>query len=66
MMTVTELEFVLFIGFVVMTFLYFKTKGEFALHKRITLEVFHRIAQGEIEVVKTADGFELEPTAKAK
>ena len=65
-MTITELEFVLFIGFVVVTFLYFKARGELSMHRRITGEIFLRIAKGEIKVTETEDGFELEPTAKAK
>jgi hypothetical protein len=66
MITMTELEFVLFIGFAVMTFLYFKARGELSLHRRITGEIFTRIAKGEIKVNKTEDGFDLEPVAKAK
>lgn len=65
-MTITELEFVLFIGFAVMTFLYFKARGELSMHRRITGEIFLRIAKGEIKVTETEDGFDLEPTAKAK
>jgi len=64
MITITELELVLFIGFAVMTFLYFKARGEVSMHRR---EIFVRIARGEIKVVEDGDGgFELEPTAKAK
>jgi len=66
MITLTELEFVLFIGFAVMTFLYFKARGEVSMHRRITGEIFLRIAKGEIKVTETEDGFELEPTAKTK
>ena len=65
-MTITELEFVLFICFVVMTFLYFKVWGELRLHKSITYALFFKVSRGEIAVVPTEDGFELEPTAKAK
>ena len=64
MITITELELVLFVGFVVMTFLYFKLKGEFYMHKRMTHEVFMRIAKGSVKVTETEDGFELEITAK--
>jgi|LakMenE18May11ns_1017448.scaffolds.fasta_scaffold8312718_2 hypothetical protein len=64
MITITELELVLFIGFAVMTFLYFKIKAELLMHKRITAEIFMRIAKGEIKVHETEDGFDLEPTAK--
>ena len=67
MMTITELELVLFIGFAVMTFLYFKVRGEVSMHRRITSEIFVRIARGEIKVIDDGDGgFDLEPTAKAK
>ena len=66
MITITELELVLFIGFAVMTFLYFKARGELRFHKNLTIEIFHRIAKGEIKVNETEDGFDLEPTAKAK
>jgi len=34
MITITELELVLFIGFAVMTFLYFKARGEVSMHRR--------------------------------
>jgi hypothetical protein len=67
MITITELELVLFIGFAVMTFLYFKARGEVSMHRRITSEIFVRIARGEIKVVEDGDGgFDLETTAKAK
>ena len=67
MITITELELVLFIGFAVMTFLYFKARGEVSMHRRITGEIFLRIAKGEIKVVDDGDGgFDLEPTAKTK
>lgn len=66
MITITELELVLFIGFAVMTFLYFKARGELSMHRRITGEIFLRIANGEIVVTPTEDGFDLEPVAKAK
>ena len=64
MITITELEFVLFIGFAVMTFLYFKSRAELRFHKNLTIEIFHRIAKGEIAVRETEDGFELEPTVR--
>jgi hypothetical protein len=67
MITITELELVLFIGFAVMTFLYFKARGEVSMHRRITSEIFVRIARGEIKVVEDGDGgFDLEPVAKTK
>ena len=61
-MTITELELVLSIGFSVMTFMYFKTKGELAFHKRITMEVIRMVAKGEAEIVETETGYELKPT----
>jgi hypothetical protein len=64
--TITELELVALIGFAVMTFLYFRLRGELLMYKRMTAEIFMRIAKGEIEVNETEDGFDLEPTAKAK
>ena len=62
MMTITELEFILFAGFAVMCFLYFKLRGEIDLHRRITGEIFIRIAKGQIRVVETDEGrgFDLE------
>ena len=49
MITITELELVLCIGFAVMTFLYFKARGEVSMHRRITGEIFMGIAKGEIK-----------------
>ena len=66
MITITELELVLFIGFAVMTILYFKSRAEFRFHKNLTIEILHRIAKGEIKVNETEDGFDLEPVAKTK
>lgn len=66
MITMTELELVALIGFAVMTILYFKTRWELRFHKSLTLALFFKISRGEIAVVPTEDGFELEPTAKAK
>ena len=66
MITITELELVSLIGFAVMTFLYFKSRAEFRFHKNLTIEILHRIAKGEIKVNETEDGFDLEPTVKAK
>ena len=65
-MTITELELVLSIGFAVMTFMYFKTKGELSFHKRMTMEVINLLAKGEAEVIETETGYELKPTPKAK
>ena len=56
MMTISELEFILFIGFAVMTYLYFKTRGEVYMHRRITGEIFVRIAKGQIKVIEDGDG----------
>jgi hypothetical protein len=67
MITITELELVLFIGFAVMTFLYFKTKAEMYAHKRMTAEIFMRIAAGKMKVHETEDGFDIVDTVgKAK
>ena len=64
MITFTELELVLLIGFVVMTFYFFKLKHELMIHRRVTAEVFMRIAKGNMKVTETEDGFELEVTSK--
>ena len=64
MITITELEFVLFFGFVVMTLMYFKARAELHMHRRITADVFMRIAKGNLRVTETEDGFELEVTPK--
>ena len=67
MITITELELVLFIGFAVMTFLYFKIKAEMYAHKRMTAEIFMRIAAGKMKVHETEDGFDIVDTVgKAK
>ena len=59
MMTISELELVLFIGFAVMTFLYFKIKAEMYAHKRMTAEIFMRIATGKMKVKETEEGFDI-------
>ncbi len=59
MMTISELEFILFIGFAVMTFLYFKIKAEMYAHKRMTAEIFMRIAAGKMKVKETEEGFDI-------
>ena len=59
MMTISELEFILFIGFAVMTFLYFKLKAELYTHKRMTAEIFMRIANGSMKVKETEEGFDI-------
>lgn len=64
MITITELELVLFFGFVVMTWMYFKIKHELMIHRRMTAEVFMRIAKGSMKVTETEDGFDLEVTSK--
>jgi hypothetical protein len=45
-----------------MTYLYFKLRGEIYLHRRITGEIFIRIAKGQIKVVESDEGrgFDLE------
>ena len=58
-MTITELEFILFVGFTVMTFLYFKIKAEMYAHKRMTAEIFMRIAAGKMKVKETEEGFDI-------
>lgn len=64
MITITELELVLFIAFSVMTAMWFRLRAEFYMHKRVTHEVFMRIAKGNVKVTETDDSFELEITAK--
>jgi len=64
MITITELELVLFIAFSVMTAMWFKLRAELVMHRRITAEIFMRIAKGNMKVTETEDGFELEVTAK--
>jgi hypothetical protein len=59
MMTISELELVLFVGFTVMTFLYFKIKAEMYAHKRMTAEIFMRIAAGKMKVKETEEGFDI-------
>ena len=61
MITITELELVLFFGFVVMTLMYFKAKSELYMHKRITAELLTRIASGKMKVVETKEGFDFLP-----
>jgi len=64
MITITELELVLFIAFGVMTAMWFRLRAELVMHRRITAEIFLRIAKGNMKVTETEDGFELEVTAK--
>ena len=60
MITISELELVLFIGFVVMTGAYFKAKAELNVHRRLVGEIFMRIAKGNLRVKETEDGFDIE------
>ena len=62
MITITELEFVLFIGMVVMTYLYFKQKAEMHSFKQQTMNIFHQVAIGRLKIKETDDGFEMEVT----
>lgn len=62
MITITELEFVLFICLVVMTYLYFKEKAEGVLFKRQTMNIFHQVAIGRLRIKETEEGFEMEVT----
>jgi len=64
MITFTELELVLLVAFSVMTAMWFRLRGELYMHRRITTEIFMRIAKGNVKVTETEDGFELEVTAK--
>ena len=59
MITINELELVLFIGFAVMTGMYFKVKAELYSHKRVTIEIFTRIAAGKMKVKETEEGFDI-------
>jgi hypothetical protein len=62
MITITELEFVLFIGMVVMTYLYFKQRAEIILFRRQTMNIFHQVATGKLKINETDEGFEMEVT----
>jgi hypothetical protein len=42
-----------------MTFLYFKLKAELYTHKRMTAEIFMRIANGSMKVKETEEGFDI-------
>jgi len=64
MMTISELEFILFLGFSVMTFLYFKIKAEMYAHKRMTAKIFMCIAEGKMEVKETEEGFDIVAVGK--
>jgi len=65
MITITELELVLFIAFGVMTAMWFKLRAELHMHKRITTELMTRIASGKMKVVETDDGFDFLPQEKS-
>lgn len=58
MITITELELVLFIAFGVMSALYFRLKAELYMHKRMTGELLSRIASGKMKVIETDEGFD--------
>jgi len=62
MITITELEFVLFIGLVVMTYLYFKQRAEIHSFKQQTMNIFHQVAIGKLKIKETEEGFEMEVT----
>jgi predicted outer membrane lipoprotein len=64
MITFTELELVLLIAFGVMTAMWFRLRGELYMHRRVTAEIFMRIAKGNVKVIETEGGYELEVTAK--
>ena len=66
MITITELEFVLFIGMVVMTYLYFKQKAEMHSFKQQTMNIFHQVAKGKLKITETEEGFEMEVTNASK
>jgi len=66
MITITELEFVLFIGLVVMTYLYFKQRAEIVSFKTQTMNIFHQVAIGKLKIKETDDGFEMEVTNASK
>jgi hypothetical protein len=66
MITITELEFVLFIGLVVMTYLYFKQRAEIVSFKTQTMNIFHQVAIGKLKIKETEDGFEMEVTNASK
>ena len=59
-MTITELEFVLFVAFVVMTAMWFRMRAELYMHKRMTAEILMRVAKGNMKVTETDDGFNFE------
>lgn len=65
MITITELELVLFIAFGVMTAMWFKLRAELYMHKRITTELMTRIASGSMKVVETDDGFDFQQQEKS-
>ncbi len=59
MITFTELEMVLLIAFGVLTFYFNKLKAELCMHKRMTAEIFMRIAEGKMKVKETEEGFDI-------
>ena len=64
MITFTELEFVLFVAFAIETAMWFRLRAELIMHRRVTAEIFMRIAKGNMKVTETEDGYELEVTPK--
>ena len=64
MITITELELVLLIAFGVMTGMWFRLRAELHMHRSVTAEIFMRIAKGNVKVIETKDGYELEVTPK--
>jgi predicted outer membrane lipoprotein len=58
MITITELELVLFIAFGVMTAMWFRLRAELYMHKHMTSELLSRIANGSMKVVETDEGFD--------
>lgn len=65
MITITELEFVLFVSLVVVGFMYFKEKADSVSFKRTTMRLFHEIAKGNIKVTETDEGFEMKEIKNA-
>jgi len=44
----------------VMTAMWFKLRAELYMHKRVTAEIFMRVAKGSMKVTETDDGFNFE------
>ena len=58
-MEITMTELVLFTWAMVSTLLWQQAKQDLKIHRVMTGEVFKRIADGRIKVVKEGDSFEL-------